>query len=446
MKQVIFVFLAVSAPMAFGAPKYRHMAYLHHSTGGCLWYRSWFSDLTPPTTIPEEIHKYNVRKGFAGSDTVKGVESWVPSNGNNNWSRWNDIFTNGDSVSLTSEILTDTIVNIKTCYQEQTTLLTDDSVTAHKTYIRNIVGVMAQHPDHFFILWDNYPCSVGWGSTADPALRSLKFCRWMKDTLANGLDAYGPFPHNIYLFDVFRIIADSSTGHSDSGYGSWAEGPGDNHPSNAAVAAIDSLFVTQAFDAAIAYEQDPMPVTWAGPPTLTLNTKNQVQVKWETLSEINTYRFYVIRSGKTIGSVNAGGTSLAPRPYAVIDSNVAAGTWTYKIMEEDLDGSIHYSQTVSTTVPTITPVPIVTAYALEQNYPNPFNPNTTIQYELPNASEVRLTVFNVLGQEAVTLVNETKPAGIHTVQLDGSRLASGLYFYRLQAGQYVEMKKLVLLK
>jgi hypothetical protein len=92
------------------------------------------------------------------------------------------------------------------------------------------------------------------------------------------------------------------------------------------------------------------------------------------------------------------------------------------------------------------PDPLVTAYALDQNYPNPFNPSTTIQYALPTAANVKLTVFNVLGQEAATLVNENKPAGTYTVQFDGSRLASGVYFYRLEAGTIVEMKKLVLLK
>jgi hypothetical protein len=90
--------------------------------------------------------------------------------------------------------------------------------------------------------------------------------------------------------------------------------------------------------------------------------------------------------------------------------------------------------------------PVVTAYALEQNFPNPFNPTTTIEYALPGNADVKLTVYNVLGQEAATLVNENKPAGTYRVPFDGSRLASGLYFYRLQAGPYVEMKKLVLLK
>jgi hypothetical protein len=85
-------------------------------------------------------------------------------------------------------------------------------------------------------------------------------------------------------------------------------------------------------------------------------------------------------------------------------------------------------------------------YLLSQNYPNPFNPSTTIMYELPKSSEVTLTVYDMLGREVSVLVNEKRDAGVHEVKFDGSNLASGVYFYRLKAGTYINTKKLVLLK
>jgi hypothetical protein len=85
-------------------------------------------------------------------------------------------------------------------------------------------------------------------------------------------------------------------------------------------------------------------------------------------------------------------------------------------------------------------------FVLEQNYPNPFNPSTTIKFELPRASHVNLTVYDVLGRELSRLVNERMDAGYHDVKFDGSALASGVYFYRLQAGSYVQTKKLMLLR
>ena len=85
-------------------------------------------------------------------------------------------------------------------------------------------------------------------------------------------------------------------------------------------------------------------------------------------------------------------------------------------------------------------------FALEQNYPNPLNPTTTIKYELPASSQVRLSVFDMLGREVTVLVNERRDAGVHEVRFDGLTLASGVYLYRLQAGDFVQSKRLIILK
>ena len=86
------------------------------------------------------------------------------------------------------------------------------------------------------------------------------------------------------------------------------------------------------------------------------------------------------------------------------------------------------------------------SYSLGQNYPNPFNPVTTIRYGLPLRSMVNLTVFNALGQQVRQLVTGEQEAGFHEVKFDGSRLASGVYFYRIQSGSFVQTKRLILLR
>ena len=85
-------------------------------------------------------------------------------------------------------------------------------------------------------------------------------------------------------------------------------------------------------------------------------------------------------------------------------------------------------------------------YTLDQNFPNPFNPSTTIRYGLPNKSDVQLTIFNTLGQQISQLVNGEQEAGYHEVKFDASGLSSGVHFYRLRAGDFVETRKLLLMK
>nr|WP_051069697.1 T9SS type A sorting domain-containing protein [Gracilimonas tropica] len=85
-------------------------------------------------------------------------------------------------------------------------------------------------------------------------------------------------------------------------------------------------------------------------------------------------------------------------------------------------------------------------FNLSQNYPNPFNPITHIQYGLPASGFVKLEVFNIKGQKVATLLDERKSAGLHKVTFDASNLASGLYIYRIQAGNHVETKRFILIK
>jgi Secretion system C-terminal sorting domain/Beta-propeller repeat len=85
-------------------------------------------------------------------------------------------------------------------------------------------------------------------------------------------------------------------------------------------------------------------------------------------------------------------------------------------------------------------------FVLEQNFPNPFNPSTTIHFSVPSSEFVTLKVFDVLGNEVATLVNEEKPAGFYEVNFNAAGLSSGIYFYKLKAGSFVETKKMLLIK
>ncbi len=89
---------------------------------------------------------------------------------------------------------------------------------------------------------------------------------------------------------------------------------------------------------------------------------------------------------------------------------------------------------------------IPNSYSLSQNYPNPFNPSTKISYQLPVNNFVTLKVYDIIGREVATLINEQKNAGLYEVTFDASRLSSGMYFYRLTAGSFVNTRKLMLIK
>ena len=137
------------------------------------------------------------------------------------------------------------------------------------------------------------------------------------------------------------------------------------------------------------------------------------------------------------------------RPSLLQHGNSLYVSYDVVPLPEDLD-KIEGFVSVYEIASTVSAIPsggrVALDFRLEQNYPNPFNPSTTIRYELPMSSMVRLSVSDILGRKVSVLVNERKDAGVHEVRFDGSNLASGVYFYRLQAGDVVQTKRLLLLR
>lgn len=174
-------------------------------------------------------------------------------------------------------------------------------------------------------------------------------------------------------------------------------------------------------------------------------TGSSVALNWSTASEINNLGFDIERKDintqwEKIGFVSGNGTTTEAQSYSFIDNELRNGNYSYRLKQIDFDGTFEYSQIVEVEIN------ILETFDLSQNYPNPFNPVTTISWQLPVGSHQVLKIFDVLGNEVATLVDEYRGAGRYEVTFDGSGLASGLYIYQLRAGNFTSTKKMMLLK
>ncbi|MBI3123887.1 MAG: T9SS type A sorting domain-containing protein [Ignavibacteriales bacterium] len=181
-----------------------------------------------------------------------------------------------------------------------------------------------------------------------------------------------------------------------------------------------------------------------------------VELKWTTATEVNNYGFNVewrMENGewRKIGFVQGHGNSNSPKSYSFTDNlantlalnhDLNLNRLQYRLKQIDFDGKYEYSKVVEVKVD------VPTKTVLEQNYPNPFNPSTTINYQLSTSSHVTLKVFDMLGREVVTLVDEYKQAGTYnsTFNTLRSSFSSGAYLYQLKAGGFIETKKFILMK
>jgi len=169
----------------------------------------------------------------------------------------------------------------------------------------------------------------------------------------------------------------------------------------------------------------------------------EVVLNWSTASESDMDRFEVTRDGALIASVEARNSATGAN-YSFVDASVTNGTtYSYELAAVSLNGERAVLATESATPQAGA---VVMEFALHQNYPNPFNPETSIRFDLAEAVNVTLTVYNVAGQEVAMLVNGKMNAGAHTVNFDGAALTSGVYLYRLTAGEFTSTMKMVLLK
>ena len=170
-----------------------------------------------------------------------------------------------------------------------------------------------------------------------------------------------------------------------------------------------------------------------------------VRLNWYTASETNNAGFKIERSNdgsnyEEIFFIGGNGTTTNRNVYSYLDESVSSGVYYYRLKQVNFDGSFEYLNVIAVDLG------IPEQYFLEQNYPNPFNPKTIITFKTPAEGQITLRVYDVLGNEVATLLDEQKPAGSYDVELDASQLTSGIYFYKLTSGTFNSTRKMILLK
>jgi hypothetical protein len=179
---------------------------------------------------------------------------------------------------------------------------------------------------------------------------------------------------------------------------------------------------------------------------------NAVYLNWSTSTEKNNRGFEIQRlpfketgsqkwsEWKSIGFVKGHGTTTFSHFYSYKDKDIPTGKYYYRLKQIDFDGKAAYSSKIEAYIT----API--RFSIEQNYPNPFNPSTKIRYSIPVKQFLTLKVYDILGREAALLVNEEEQAGYYQVEFNAGNFASGIYIYKIQAGNFSDIKKMILMK
>jgi hypothetical protein len=273
-----------------------------------------------------------------------------------------------------------------------------------------------------FLDWFRKPFTIGFGYTTDGGTN------WT--TLWSAVDP----PDNI---GPETLTFPSVPGDENFQLGFWFSGDSFN---------VDDWYIDNVY------------VSYTVPVELTSFTTdvndNNVLLHWITATETNNMGFEVQRSSNGTGYhrvsfVEGHGTITEAQTYSYSDNNLDVGTYTYRLKQIDFDGTSDFSNIVEVEI--IAPK----IYTLKQNYPNPFNPNTKIKFSLAADSKVTLSVFDILGQEVVTLVNGNLSAGSHDIDFNATSatggIHSGVYFYRIKASgvngsNFTSVKKMILTK
>jgi photosystem II stability/assembly factor-like uncharacterized protein len=172
---------------------------------------------------------------------------------------------------------------------------------------------------------------------------------------------------------------------------------------------------------------------------------NSVVLNWQTATELNNSGYQIECKANNanwiiLGFVPGYGNSISPNSYSYIDNSSFGGNqYYYRLKQIDIDGSYKFSDVIEVEI-------VPTQFELSQNYPNPFNPSTTIRFSLPQTTQIKINLFNILGEQVATLADGIYESGYHKVTFNAINLPSGTYVYRFESSEFAQVKKMILIK
>lgn len=237
----------------------------------------------------------------------------------------------------------------------------------------------------------------------------------------------------------FTILSATTTGLTIIP-GTNAVGLFENHSNDPSTGIINNQTLTTPEN----INNEPLPVELSSF-TAKMYDEDKVKLNWKTQTEVNNYGFDIERQAisgewEKVGFVNGNGNSNSPKEYSYVDNNLIGGSkFLYRLKQVDNDGQFTYTDAVEVEV-------VPNDYDLSQNYPNPFNPSTTIKFSVPKQTQLKINIYNMLGELIETISNGTYEAGYYTVSFNASNLPSGMYIYRIESSDFVQVRKMVLIK
>jgi len=352
----LFILLAgifLISTSTYSQTKYRKALLLNQSVGGQIFDNTNVNCGASSVTAKTSVVAYNRAHGLSGSDSVSMNKQYYPSIGNNSYNTWHKIFDRQlttDWNNLQSYRSNYSVIIIKACFAYEgghTSEGSEDDIPYRdsrrttwlsKWHVRSIVDSMKKMPSTFWVIWTQIPIAQNENTTA--AQRDKRIAKWMKDTLAKGLDpVYGNnFPSNVYIFDAHSIMSD------ENGKALYGCSNLDAHPTPTGIATVAVPFVNEVFNAAIAYEgglPPPAKPQLRSPQKGSIGQPYNMTLKWHPSNYASSY-FLQVSTDSLFSSFFLNDTTLTDTQKSVGPLNILT-KYYWRVKAKNITGYSEWS-------------------------------------------------------------------------------------------------------